>query len=346
MSDRGFWDDNLQSLQQSYWENWSRLNRKASGVEFLSDKNPWEMAQEHWWQAVSPAASDTTKVFMGRMMEQGKQFFRLAGLFAESSQQGRKAPDWNQVLDAISASLKSGSGAGLESEQLQRMMGFWELPLDSWQRTASLLSILPGDLFSSVSRDGSAAGERLFSVPGLGYSGEEQEKLLELMRLIREYQRALQAYSHFFNRIAHESIDRLREKLTQLAAEGELIDSARSLYDTWVESCEKVYGEHVASSEYAGINGRLINASMAVKHQMAKLVDEKLGTLNMPTRREIRTLQSRMQDHRRQNRRLQTELESLQEQVSGLLAAKSNIRAAPARSRRKTVPRKKGTSDN
>lgn len=344
MSNRGFWDDGLQALQQNYWESWSRLSRKASGVELTSFKNPWELAQEHWWQAVSPAASDTSKVFMGRMMEQGKQLFRMAGLFAGSGQQGYEAPDWNQVLDAISVGLGSGSQTAAESEQLQRMMGFWELPLDSWQRMASLLSIMPADLFSSVSRDGPGASERLFSVPGLGYTREEQEKLLELLRLIREYQRALREYSDFFANIATESVERLRARLAELAASGTVIDSARSLYDTWVATCEMVYSEHVISNDYARINGQLVNASMAVKRHMSKLMDGKLGSLNMPTRREIRTLQARLQEQRRQNRRMQTELESLQGQISALLTDKP-VTPAPTRTRRKTVPRKESTTE-
>ena len=82
MSERGFWDDNLLELQQKYWESWSEISRNASGVGGAAPKSPWEMALEHWWQAVSPAAPEMTKDFMTRMMDQGKQFFRMAELFS------------------------------------------------------------------------------------------------------------------------------------------------------------------------------------------------------------------------------------------------------------------------
>ena len=57
--------------------------------------------------------------------------------------------------------------------------------------------------------------DRLFSMPGLGYTREEQAQQQELLRLIREYQRALQEYSRFFSDIGSESIQRLRDKFKQ-----------------------------------------------------------------------------------------------------------------------------------
>ena len=83
------------------------------------------------------------------------------------------------------------------------------------------------------------------------------------------------------------------------------------------------------TAEYARINGQLVNTSMGVKHHMGTMVDEKLGSLNMPTRRELRTLQTRMQENRRENRRLRAELELLKAQVADLIASQSNTVPAP-----------------
>jgi polyhydroxyalkanoate synthase subunit PhaE len=43
---------------------------------------------------------------------------------------------------------------------------------------------------------------------------------------------------------------------------------------------------------------------MALKQRMSVMVDESLGALNMPTRSELRTLQDRLQETRRENKRL------------------------------------------
>ena len=47
-------------------------------------------------------------------------------------------------------------------------------------------------------------------------------------------------------------------------------------------------------------------------------MDESLGGLNMPTRRELRTLQDRLQESRREFKALRTEMELLKEQVMEL----------------------------
>ena len=105
-------------------------------------------------------------------------------------------------------------------------------------------------------------------------------------------------------------------KLEQKSHKGELIKSARALYDTCVESCEEVYGERVRTTEYIRINGQLVNTFMGVRHQVGVMVDANLGALNMPTRRELRTLQARMQEDRRECRRLRAELELLKGQAA------------------------------
>jgi len=347
MSERGFWDDNLLSLQKKYWESWSEISSKALGGAVPPPKSPWEMAQEHWWQAVSPAAPDLAKDFMTRMMDQGKQLFRMAELFSGNAQTGGKTPDWKEVLNQFSAEM--GSAGSLDSgteanDRRHKMMGCWELPFDNWQRMASTLSLFPGDLLRNMPHGGSQTDmNRLLSAPGLGYTREEQAQQQELMRLIAEYKRALQAYNRFFTDIGSESVKRLHEKLEHKSQKSEAIDSARTLYDTWVETCEEVYGERVRTSEYAQINGRLVNASMGVKQHIGVLIDENLGALNMPTRKELRTLQTRMQENRRENKRLRSEVDALKAQINDLAALQKSARPTATTKKRKTTPRKKST---
>lgn len=80
--------------------------------------------------------------------------------------------------------------------------------------------------------------------------------------------------------------------------------------------------------EYARIHGKMVNALMAVKQKLSQMVDETLGGLNMPTRRELRTLQDRLQESRRDYKALQVEVELLKEQM--LSMRKPSAAAAPA----------------
>jgi predicted nucleic acid-binding Zn-ribbon protein len=62
---------------------------------------------------------------------------------------------------------------------------------------------------------------------------------------------------------------------------------------------------------------------------MSLIVDEYLGAMNMPTRRELRTLQDRVQEARRETKRLRSELDALKKQL-GQAPAKPAAVAAPA----------------
>jgi hypothetical protein len=85
-----------------------------------------------------------------------------------------------------------------------------------------------------------------------------------------------------------------------------------------VQSCEEVYADQVRTPRYAQLHGRLVNALMALKRHQGMMVDEALGAMNMPTRAELRTLQDRVQEDRRENKRLRLELEALAEKVEKL----------------------------
>jgi DNA-binding transcriptional regulator YbjK len=112
----------------------------------------------------------------------------------------------------------------------------------------------------------------------------------------------------------------MRGYLQGVVDSGKSIDSARAIYDNWVQCCEQVYAEEVSTPEYARIHGHLINAQMALKKRMSAMVDEYLGALNMPSRSELRTLQDRLQEARRENKHLRTEFNALKRQVEGIVA--------------------------
>ena len=81
----------------------------------------------------------------------------------------------------------------------------------------------------------------------------------------------------------------------------------------------RIFG--IACPDYARIHGQLVNAQMALKQRMSIMVDETLGGMNMPTRVELRTLQDRVQQSRRENKALRKEMHALQMRVATLTGA-------------------------
>lgn len=330
MSKDAFFDDSWLDLQRRYWETWSELSRKAMGLEGDAGKltDAWEGALEQWWTAFSPGVPDFSKGFMDKLIEQGRLFFRFGEGFAAGAAGDTPASDgmtyWTRALRDIqgrfSDSLTDSDGV------MQRMMSFWEMPLDNWQRMMSSMSPLPGDALRNMPHEHL---NRVLSAPGLGYTREEQSQYQELIRAAIEYQQALQEYSGFFGRLGVKSVERMGSYVQGVIDSGQSVDSARALYDHWVMSCEAVYAEEVATPEYATIHGHLVNAQMGLKKRMALMVDENLGALNMPSRSEVRTLQDRLQETRRENKQLRHSLHALERQVAALAAGTSPPPPAP-----------------
>ncbi|MFQ5995345.1 MAG: class III poly(R)-hydroxyalkanoic acid synthase subunit PhaE [Acidiferrobacterales bacterium] len=320
-------------IQRKYWEAWSELSRKALGnTPAPTPVNPWAQALDQWWTAVSPAASTEVEDFFSKLIEQGKAFFRLSENMSSALQSatpsGQSLSEWQQEIEQAFSGMKQAfSGSGADAPDVMRqVMAFWELPLDTWQRTASSMSVLPGDFLQNLKPEGlegfkqkvEEGMERFLSIPGVGYTREWQEQLQAYGRLWLDYQKAHQHYVAAYARIGAQSVERLEQRVKRLLKEGKEVTTLRELYDLWVDCCEEVYGEYVATDEYAELHARLVNGLMKLKRHGSAMVDELLGGMSMPTRREINTLQFRLQEERRENKAMRAELESLKERVDKL----------------------------
>lgn len=356
MSNESLFNDSWLELQRQYWETLTNLSRRTMGMEGAPGQltSPWENAVESWWKMLSPTVPEASRTLMDKLIEQGKVFFRFGEVFATKAPGEAAASNdvwtfWSKTVADLQKSFSGATGVGGD-ETIQRMMSAWELPLDNWQRMMSSMSPLPGDALRNMPHEHL---NRALSAPGLGYTREEQGQYQDLIRSSLEYQKVLQDYIAFYNRLGVKSVERMGSYLQSVISSGKSIDSARALYDNWVMCCETVYAEEVATPEYAKLHGNLVNAQMAVKRRLAIMVDENLGAMNMPSRAELRTLQDRLQETRRENKQLRQGLHALELQVAALagtpapppaLAIKSVQPATRAPVRRKTTARTSSTT--
>jgi class III poly(R)-hydroxyalkanoic acid synthase PhaE subunit len=298
---------------------------------------------DHWWKALAPAAgSDMARSFMEKMVDQGKFFFQMAEEVAAKLAGAGGQTDWSAALDSATAPLKDAfARLGTGDPSVHKMFAFWELPFDNWQRMASSLSPVPGDVLRNMPTEGMRSKlDRVLGAPGLGYTREEQGQYQELTRAVLDYQETFAEYLGFFSKMGVGSVERLQWLVKEAEQKNKTIGSARQLYDMWVQCCEAEYADRVMTDEYTELHGRLVNALMRVKQRMSVIVDEYLGAMNMPTRRELRTLQDRVQEARRETKRLRSELDALKKQLAGTAAAP----AAAASPAKPAAPRKKAAA--
>jgi class III poly(R)-hydroxyalkanoic acid synthase PhaE subunit len=337
MTEKSFWNDDWMALQRNYWEQWMQFQKQALG-ESRPDMNPWQSAMDHWWQAVNGSLPGLSRDFMEKIMDQGKSFFRMAEEFSGNLGTA-DSEGWKKLADSLMGSF---SQAAKTASGTKSATGFWEMPLDNWNRMASALSPVPGDMLRGMPTTGVRENvDLMLGAPGLGYTRESQEQYQSLSQSLIEYQEALAEYSLFFTRMGEGAAKRL----TDLVGE-KPVESARDLYDSWVHCCEEEYAEQVMTPEYLELHGRMVNALMQVKHRWGELLSEYLSAMNIPTQEDLRTLQRRVQEHRRELHALRREMAAIRKAMQGSAAPAAAPAAKRAPAKKKAVARKKTAARN
>jgi polyhydroxyalkanoate synthesis regulator phasin len=130
-----------------------------------------------------------------------------------------------------------------------------------------------------------------------------------------------------FGALGQKSLETFQKRLETTAADSGPVNSVRQVYNIWVDACEEVYAEYAMSDDYAKRYGEMVNALMAVKQQGARLVDESLEAMNMPTRTEISGLQRRLHDSRKDFRKLSAEAERMRAELDDMAGVVSGVEA-------------------
>ena len=315
---------------------------------------PWANAMHGWWPSARPATPDDTRDFFGKVLEQARHYWSIGAQFSKliediAACEGNK----KAILDCVNARFKAlqaaaaaayNPGPADPTQQYEALLAFMQTAgagLSPWLAAGA-------GPFSPEAGIGQLRA-RLLSMPGLGYSRETQDKCQELLRLWGEYQDNYQEYQSVMTRLNQESLALMRKAIIKRSKKDEGIRSIKQLYDLWIESSEKAYGEYVFTDEYAALNGRLVNSLMAFRQKQNEISEDILAAMNMPTMRAMNTLERRQHQLRKQIKTLEVELQALksrQQAASPAAAlAKAVKAAAPAPAEKQAKrPKKKTTA--
>jgi len=128
------------------------------------------------------------------------------------------------------------------------------------------------------------------------------------------------------------------DKLGAHEAPGEQLQSARALFDLWVDAAEDAYAKIALSREFQEAYGKLVDAQMRVRGGVQREVEQASAVFGMPTRTELDGAHRKIVALERQLRKLQDEMKA----ASG--PTKAGAPAPAARKTRKAAPAKKGTT--
>ncbi|MBA2492988.1 MAG: class III poly(R)-hydroxyalkanoic acid synthase subunit PhaE [Gammaproteobacteria bacterium] len=331
------WTNQMLDYQRQYQEALQGFAPRAVPPAFGSaglsgnplDSNPWVSALEQWWKTMQPGTQPSVDDFYSRLVNQGKVYFQMTDsmnqAFQQASAVGESAARWQDAVSTTLTGLKDMFGGNKPDVGgvARQAIAFWELPLNTWQHAVASTSILPGDFLHGMNVAGvrqvrdemHERVDQMLSTPAVGQMREQQEQAQTLAKLTLDYQQALHDYVATYGEIGVKCVEALQRLLEQRVADNQPVSSLREMYDLWVDSCEKAYGEYVDTEKYGAIYGRLVNSLMALKRHGTMMVDESLGAMNMPTRSEIDTLHQRLHEVRRETKQLRAEIESLRHEM-------------------------------
>ena len=315
-------------IQKKYLEACRAFNQFIPGIQGNADqyRNPLTEAMEHWWQSVAPLMPEDKTEFVSKILEQGRTYYFLGDQFIkllnETSKAGKAGYGWEKILNKQFEEMKAvfSKMQNDAQETAHKMAGAWQLmPMDTLQRTFSLGSIMPGDFLGDLKHAGfQQVSDKFLSIPGVGYTRESQEHVQHGIRSWNEYQKVFQEYNQAMFKVGMEAIEAMRQKILAMAKEGKELKSLRELYDLWIDCNEEAYASFVFTPEYSDLYGRLTNALMAVKQHGRNIVDESLGSLNIPTYKGINTLQKRQYDMAREQKAALKKIQALEQEITVL----------------------------
>jgi len=322
--------------QQGYWKAWSDLAQRGMKAP-EAPKNPWADGLNQWWQAVSPMAPASGRDVFDKVMGVSRDYFTLAEQLMSGA--GGKQDIGMEAVNAWLENMQkmwSAPNPFGANNPAKGFNTFWDLPMDTWQRLAANIVPMPGDFTQAYHPEGAGGVRdqvnRFLSIPAVGYTRESQEQFQILAQRQMDYAAATQAYQMAFAKLGAEAARKFQESLQARVQggkpeAGKPISSLRELYDQWVETSEAAYAEFVMTEEYQKLYGHLVNSLLALKHQMARMVDQTLEAMHMPTHAEISTLQCRQQELRRENLRLRKEIKDIHQQLADI---RKNLPQQPA----------------
>lgn len=308
MKDQGEWLKQLGELQQQYWNGWREMSSQAMGAA-PAPATPWQDGMEAWARAMglrpqmpaNPFFPFAANAFapadpLERMLEQGKRYLGvLQGMMtgdAFGSMQGDFDPRaWlEQMRDTHERIGQDLLG------KMEPMPWFTGLQAAQVEQLVKTFTGMPA-------RGMKEELQSWLATPAFGLNREHQERVQALASAWLDYLEAQKRYDALMMESARRTFDILESRFAGGEEPGRQIETARALYDLWIDAAEEAFGEVAMSAEYRDVYGELVNTQMRVRAGINREI-ERIGEMfGLPTRTEVDSLARQLHELRRELRR-------------------------------------------
>lgn len=287
-------------MAQRYWQTLGETLRAAGSRSQPQD--PWRAALDGWSRLAGTGSEGTAADAIERFSIQARQWLgtmqQVAAQFAgRPAAAGDVAAAWKDALGGVNpfADLMHGLG------------GRGQTGFDQWYaQIAPMLGAMsgapmPGAVLFAGMRDEGLGWLRL---PAFGLAREHQERWQALAEAQLELQRRNDEYAALMLEAGRDAFERFERKLAERSEPGRQLQSARALFDLWIDAAEEAYAEIALSKRFRRIYGDLVNAQMRVRAGIQGEIERMGGLLGLPGRTEVDAAHRRIAELERQVRRL------------------------------------------
>ena len=316
----GFDMKDLDALARQAWNAWGEQLR-AAGAPYQGIAQPSLPGMNEaaaWWSKLAaggaPQGNDTLDRFNSQASGWLKQMQQLANQLAGHQ---TSAPDiarmWQQALgdNPFASALGSMQGPGQQG-------------LDQWSaQVAPILQAMQ------------QSGQGLLGLPAFGFTREHQQRWQQLAQAQLDHQQHSKAYQDLLDEAGQQAFKRFEAKLAERSAPGRQLDSARALFDLWIDAAEEAYAQTALSPKFREVYGQFVNSQMRVRASLQHEIEQQCAQLGIPGRTEIDAAHRKMAQMQRELRRLREADDRRARPVSDasveheLSAAPSSVAAAP-----------------
>ncbi len=285
------------ALAQQYWSALTEAMRSAGGGARQQD--PWQAAMQSWSQLAGGGQSrNDAGDAIERFSAQARQWFGIMQQVAEQFAGTSATPE------DIAAAWKQAMGGGGHpfGSLFSGMTGRGQSGFDDWYaQIAPMFSGLSGGNMLGGLRQETMSWLRM---PAFGQNREQQERWQALAEAQLDLQQKNDAYNALMLEAGRDAFERFERKLAERSEPGRQLQSARALFDLWIDAAEEAYAEIALSAGFRKVYGELVNAQMRVRAGIQNEVERMCGMFGMPGRTEVDSAHRRIAELERQLRRL------------------------------------------
>ncbi len=340
MANQGFGgNEEFEALARQYWSRWGEMLRAGADVAPASQGFPganfsaagfpgmglpggtgmpgagatmpgWNEAVA-WWSKLAQGNGGMGNGFgsgFGNQADATIDRFntQARGWYAQMQQLAAQFAGQDANAADIASAWKRALGGDFGNpfaEVLRGMQGPGQQGFEQWFAQAA-------PFIEKLQRDGKAWS----GMPAFGFTREHQERLQHLAQAQADYQQQGQAYQTLMAEAAQDAFKRFEQKLSERSEPGKQLESARALFDLWIDAAEEAYADIALSPRFRDAYGALVNSQMRLRAAVQGQVEQAGEALGMPTRTEVDAAHRKIVQ-------LERELRRLRDQMAGMPSA-------------------------